>query len=72
MLEDGRYRPAQEIAEAGGITRSYVTRLLNLTLLAPDIITAILDGKQPKSMGLNDLTSGLPSDWQVQRERFSF
>ncbi len=44
MIEDGRYRSAAEIAEAEGVTRSFVNRLLRLTLLAPDIVEAILDG----------------------------
>ena len=48
MLEEGRYRSAGEIAEAEGVTRSFVNRLLRLTLLAPDIVEAIRDGRQPK------------------------
>ena len=44
MLEEGKYRSAGELAEAEGVTRSFVNRLLRLTLLAPDIIEAILDG----------------------------
>ena len=44
MLEEGRYRSAAEIAEAEGVTRSFVNRLLRLTLLAPDIVEAMLDG----------------------------
>ena len=50
LLEEGRYRSAGELAEAEGITRSFVNRLLRLTLLAPDIVEAILDGRQPKAM----------------------
>ena len=56
MLEEGRYRSAGELAEAEGITRSFVNRLLRLTLLAPDIVEAILDGRQPKGMQLEELT----------------
>ena len=44
LLEEGKYRSAGELAEAEGVTRSFVNRLLRLTLLAPDIIEAILDG----------------------------
>jgi hypothetical protein len=47
MLEEGRYRSAAEIADAEKVTRSFVNRLLRLTLLAPDIVEAILDGLQP-------------------------
>ena len=46
--EQGKYRSIAELAEAEGLTRSFVNRLLRLTLLAPDIVEAILDGRQPK------------------------
>ena len=72
MLEKGKYRSAAEIAEAEKITRSYITRLLSLTLLAPNIIATIIDGKQPKSMGLNELTRATPSDWKEQKTRLRF
>ena len=62
MLGDGKYRSASEIVEAENVTRSFVNRLLRLTLLAPDIVKAILDGRQPKGgMPLEDLTRGMPS-----------
>ena len=67
MLEEGRYRSAAEIAEAEGVTRSFVNRLLRLTLLAPDIVEAILDGRQPKGMQLEELTGAMPSEWEKQR-----
>jgi hypothetical protein len=60
LLEEGRYRSAAEIAEAEGVTRSFVKRLLRLTLLAPDIVEAILDGRQPKGLQLENLTRVLP------------
>ena len=56
-----------EIAEAEGVTRSFVNRLLRLTLLAPDIVEAILDGRQPKAMQLEELTKQMPSEWTQQR-----
>jgi ParB-like chromosome segregation protein Spo0J len=68
MLEEGRYRSAGEIAEAEGVTRSFVNRLLRLTLLAPDIVEAILDGWQPKGMALEELTRAMPSGWEEQRQ----
>jgi hypothetical protein len=60
LLEDGKYRSAAEIAEAEGITRSFVNRLLRLTLLAPDIQEAILDGRQPNGMQVEELTRVMP------------
>jgi hypothetical protein len=64
MLEAGRYRSAQEIADAEKIGRSFVSRLLRLTLLAPDIQEAILEGRQPKGMQLEELTLGMPGAWE--------
>ena len=72
MLEEGRYRSAAEIAEAEGVTRSFVNRLLRLTLLAPDIVEAILDGRQPKGMQLEELTRAMPSAWEEQQHRLTF
>ena len=69
MIEDGSYGSAAEMAEAEGVTRSFVNRLLRLTLLAPDIVEAILEGRQPKGLQLEDLTQALPSDWEEQRKR---
>ena len=60
MLEQGRYRSIAEIAEAEKINRAYVSRLLDLTLLAPDIQEAILEGRQAKGMQLEELTRAMP------------
>src|SRR5512132_4589382 len=70
MLEEGRYRSAGELAEAEGVTRSFVNRLLRLTLLAPDIVEASLDGRQPKAMQLEELTDAIPSEWETQQKAF--
>jgi hypothetical protein len=69
LLDEGRYRSAGELAEAEGVTRSFVNRLLRLTLLAPDLVEAILDGRQPKGMQLEELTRVMPSGWKEQREQ---
>jgi hypothetical protein len=67
LIEDGTYRSAAEIAEAEGVTRSFVNGLLRLTLLASDIIEAILDGRQLKGLQLEHLTQVMPSAWEEQR-----
>jgi hypothetical protein len=68
MLDEGRYRSAGELAEAEGVTRSFVNRLLRLTLLGPDIIEVILDGRQPKGVQLEEVTRAMPSAWEEQRK----
>ena len=70
MLEDGRYQTAGEIAEAEKVSRSFVNRLLRLTLLAPDIQEAILDGRQQKGMQLEELTRAMPIAWEEQRQQY--
>jgi hypothetical protein len=67
LLEEGRYGSTTEIAEAEKIGRSFVNRLLRLTLLAPDIQEAILDGRQAKGMQLEELTRAMPGAWEEQR-----
>ncbi len=69
LLEQGKYRSVSDLAEAEGLTRSFVNRLLRLTLLGPDIVEAILDGRQPKGMQLEELTRTMPSAWDEQRSR---
>ncbi|MGE5770219.1 MAG: hypothetical protein ACM32G_08020, partial [Betaproteobacteria bacterium] len=68
MLETGKCRSIAEIAEAEKIDRSFVSRLLDLTLLAPDIQEAILDGRQAKGLQLEELTRVIPSRWEKQWE----
>ena len=70
MIEDGTYRSAAEIADAEKVTRSFVNRLLRLTLLAPDIVEMILDGRQSKGLQLEELMRSLPSKWEEQQKHF--
>jgi len=67
MLEDGRRASISEIATAEKIDRGYVGGILRLTLLAPDIIEAILDGRQPAGLGLPTLLKPFPVEWARQR-----
>jgi len=69
MLEAGRYGTIDEIAAAEKINDSYVSRVLRLTLLAPDIVEAILDGRQPEGMTLPGLLKGVPVAWEGQQDR---
>src|SRR6201990_2348794 len=60
MLDSGRYASISEIASAEKIDRGYVGSILRLTLLAPDIVEAILDGRQPTELGLPTLLEAVP------------
>jgi hypothetical protein len=66
MLESGRFATINELAAAEKINSSYVSRVLRLTLLAPDIVEAILDGRQPEGMTLPGLLQPFPVEWQRQ------
>jgi hypothetical protein len=66
MLEDGEYVTIREIANAEKINESYVGRVLRLTLLAPDIVEAILNGRQPVRLQLDGLMKPLPVRWTEQ------
>jgi hypothetical protein len=57
------------MAAAEKLDRSYLGRLLQLTLLAPDIVEAILDGRQPEGLGLPALLEPLSVAWTEQRAR---
>jgi hypothetical protein len=67
MLENGTHVTIREIAAAEKINESYVGRVLRLTLLAPDVVEAILGGWQPADMQLATLMKPLPVDWRGQR-----
>jgi hypothetical protein len=70
MLEDGTHATIAEIAAAEKINESYVGRVLRITLLAPDIVEGILDGRQPAQMTLAMLMRPSPVLWPAQRSDF--
>jgi len=67
MMETGRYGTIDELAAAEKINSSYVSRLLRLTLLAPDIVKTILDGRQAGGIILPGLMEPFPVEWKGQR-----
>ena len=70
MLENGTYGCIEDIARAERINGSFVGRIVRLTLLAPDIVEAILAGKQPASLTLKGLMEPFPVEWEGQMEFF--
>jgi hypothetical protein len=67
QLESGQHATISELAEAEKLDRSYVGDMLRLTLLAPDLVEAILDGRQPPTIQLQPLVRGFPVEWERQR-----
>ena len=72
MIESGKVRSLNDIAEAEKLNSSYVSRIFRLTLLAPDIVEAILAGRQPRTLQLEMLREEVPAEWHRQREMFGF
>ena len=66
MLESGEFATIAELAEHQGIAPSYMTRVLRLTLLAPDIVEAILDGKQGPEVTLARVLEPSSLKWNEQ------
>jgi hypothetical protein len=72
MLETGEFATIAELAEREGIAVSYLTRVLRLTLLAPEIVEAILDGTQGPEVTLARLREPFPVEWgQAEAHRWS-
>lgn len=71
MLENGTYATIAEIADAEKINESYVGRVLRLTLLAPDIVEAILAGRQRGGMSQVNLMRPFPVSWREQDPYFA-
>ena len=63
MLESGSYSTIKELAAAEKINASYLCRVLRLTLLAPDTVEVVLDGRQPEGMTLLGLMEGVAVEW---------
>ncbi len=71
LLDEGRVSSGAEIARQEGLNQSSVNELLRLTLLSPQIVRALLAGRQPKTLTLRWLKNHeLPADWDAQREVF--
>jgi hypothetical protein len=70
MMESGAYASLAELAAAEKINESYLCRVMKLTLLAPAIIEAVLDGRQDTGPQLNELMKPFPVDWKIQSKQF--
>ena len=67
LLDEGRYASITELAAVEKLDRGYLGSLLKLTLLAPDIVESVLDGRHPERIGLPVLLDTLPATWDAQR-----
>ena len=74
LLTSGKMNSIKEIAQTEGVDQSHVTRMLNRAFLAPEIISAILNGTQPPHFNLKYLKQfrSLPTDWSEQKALLCF
>ena len=68
MLDEGRYGSVTELAVGERLDRGYLGKILMLTLLAPDIVEAIMDGRRSAERGVHVLREGSPVAWREQRD----
>jgi hypothetical protein len=66
LLDEGVYSSVTEIAAAEAINKSYVSRILRLALLAPDIVEIVLEGRSDQALMLEQLEGPLPASWEEQ------
>lgn len=71
MLESGEFVTIAELAEREGIAPSYMTRVLRLALLAPDLVEAILNGQQGPEVTLTRVLEPFPAEWAEQPKHFA-
>jgi hypothetical protein len=71
-IENRQAKSITDLAEQEGVTDAYVCRLLPLTCLAPDIVEAILDGRQPKRLRLAETVGNGRLGWEEQRVGWHF
>ena len=67
LLETGEFATIAELAEHEGIAAPYLTRTMRLAQLAPAVVEAILDGRQPRHLTLEALRQPLPEAWDAQK-----
>jgi len=71
-IMDGGFQSRQSIAQFVQVDQRYAGRILQFAFLAPDIIEAILEGRQPAELTVQKLLRGLPLSWAEQRKRLGF
>jgi hypothetical protein len=70
FLDDSTYATIEEIANAEKINPSYVSRILRLTLLSPEVVEVILDGRQSPALTMAKIMKPFPLKWKEQKRSF--
>lgn len=72
MINNGKARSIRDVAGRENVPSGYACKIIRLTELAPDITTAILNGRQPKALQLAEMMDDFPIRWDEQRQHFGF
>ena len=72
LLDEDRVADSTELAKREKLDKTFVNETLRFALLAPEIIEAILAGRQPRTLSLQDLRRRVPDDWAEQTQAFGF
>jgi hypothetical protein len=72
ILESGQVKSISELSRSLEVDGSYVTRILKLTTLAPDIVEAIINSEESDGLSLAKLIRSFPEEWSEQRIQFGF
>ena len=72
LLRNGTYGTVDEIAKAEKISPSYVSRVIRITLLAPEIVNAVLDARHPPTFTMREVLNPFPLHWDEQLKKFGF
>ena len=68
LIDAGQFANVHELAAATGKDQAYVARVLRMTLLAPEIVHAVLTGALPDGIGVEDLQQSMPILWSEQKK----
>jgi site-specific DNA recombinase len=71
-MEGGEFKHQRDLAKATKLEPRYINAILRVAFLAPEIVEAIIDGRQPPNLTLDSLTGVLPVSWQQQKKQISF
>jgi len=71
-VQNGQALGPPSLARETGLTERYVRKVFACAFLAPDIVEAILEGRQPRDLTFAKLTKKVPLSWVEQREQFGF
>jgi hypothetical protein len=72
LIEAGKLQNQRAVAAYAGLHERYITRILQCAFLAPTIVEAILEGREPADLSLDRLLKHLPPSWEQQRVRLGF